>query len=480
MLISHRHKQSSRECSLGKEPLPRAPIAPPVGCVPPDGTLSPCARPIKRLRWWIGGLLFCSTIINYIDRQTLSVLAPFLKEDYHWTNEDYALIVIAFRCAYAIGQTLLGRFVDYVGTRTGLSVTVFSYSLVATLTSLVAVFTSPVAVLRGFVVFRFLLGMAESPNWPAATKAVSEWFPKRERGWAVALFDSGSSIGAAIAPLMVIGLYLGTGRRWWPAFIATGLLGFVWLVFWRKLYFPPEEHPRISEAEKQVIVADKRECGEVETLAGPSKARWIDLLKLPQTWSIIAARALTDPVWFFIADWFVLYLVQEKHFDPQNTLMAVWIPFVAVDLGNFAGGGVSSWLIRCGWSVATARKAVIVFGAVGMTALIPAIHATGLFAIAGYFAIATFSYACCCTMILVLPSDLFKSECVASVSGMSGTAAGVITVVLTYVIGGVSARYSFAPILYAGSTIALIGATVVLWLLRPATTETERRILKNM
>ena len=157
-------------------------------------------RPIRNLRWWIGGLLFASTVINYLDRQTLSVLAPFLKEEYRWSNEDYALIVIAFRVAYTFGQTASGRLIDRIGTRIGLTLSVAFYSVEAMLTALASG-------LGSFSFFRFRLGAGESANWPGATKAVSEWFPRRERGWAVALFDSGSSIGGAIAPLLVIGLY---------------------------------------------------------------------------------------------------------------------------------------------------------------------------------------------------------------------------------------------------------------------------------
>src|SRR4026207_1606284 len=171
-------------------------------------------KPISNLRWWIGGLLFASTVINYIDRQTLSVLGPYLKTQYQWNNQDFATIVIAFRVAYSIGQTVAGRLIDRIGTRKGLTITVIWYSIAAMLTALAGG-------LRSFACFRFLLGAGESANWPAATKAVSEWFPKRERGWAVALFDSGSSIGGAIAPLLVIGLYHYFDKAWRPTFIIT-------------------------------------------------------------------------------------------------------------------------------------------------------------------------------------------------------------------------------------------------------------------
>lgn len=406
-------------------------------------------------------MLFASTVINYIDRQTLSVLAPFLKTQYGWTNEDYALIVIAFRVAYAIGQTVLGRFMDRVGTRLGLTITVTWYSIVAMLTSLATG-------LRSFAFFRFLLGMGESANWPAATKAVSEWFPKKERGWAVALFDSGSSIGAAIAPSLVIWLYHSFGD-WRPAFLITGTLGFLWLIVWRMMYYRPEEHPRISQDELKMILADRDVPDSVETTLAPvtneARPSWWTLLRYRQTWGIIVARAMTDPVWFFIADWFMIFLV-SKGFSPEDTLVAFWIPFVAADLGNFAGGGFSSYLIKRGWPVGRARKAVVAFGAIGMTMLVPTVFVSSLFAIAGLFALATFAYATFCTMVLVFPSDLYHSDSVATVSGLSGTAAGALTILSTFLIGWIADHYTFTPILIAASAFPLIGAVLVFVLIR--------------
>jgi ACS family hexuronate transporter-like MFS transporter len=421
-------------------------------------------RPIKHLRWWIGGLLFTSTVINYIDRQTLSVLAPYLKIQYHWNNEEFALIVIAFRVAYSVGQTISGRIIDRVGTRKGLTITVIWYSVAAMLTSFAVG-------LRSFASFRFLLGAGESANWPAATKAVSEWFPKRERGWAVALFDSGSSIGGAIAPLLVIGLYKYFGG-WRPAFVVTGTLGFLWLVVWRLLYYAPEAHPRISENEREMIMKDRREQELAETRTGP-RAGWKDLLRLPQTWGIIAARTMTDPIWFFITDWFAIYLV-AKGINPEQGHLAFWIPFVAADLGNFFGGGLSSRLIQRGWPVLRARKAVVIFGGLGMALLIPTVFTSNLFALAGLFAISTFAYASFSTMALVLPSDLYRSDSVATVSGMSGTGAGLGTIISTYLIGYVSDRYSFEPILIAASLVPLVGMVLVLLLIRdPRTARAE-------
>ena len=416
-------------------------------------------RPIPHLRWWIGGLLFASTVINYIDRQTLALLAPYLKQDYHWTNTDYANIVIGFRVAYSIGQTLSGRLLDRVGTRRGLTFSVLWYSLVSILTSLAKGFYS-------FATFRFLLGAGESANWPGATKAVSEWFPKRERGLATALFDSGSSVGGAIAPFIVLAVYFRWGLR--PAFVLPGLLGFLWLIAWRRMYHPPQEHPRISEAERRMILADTQDSG-VE--AGKARLAWRNLLKLPQTWGTIIAKGLTDPVWFFVTDWFPIYLV-AKGIPLKSGLLAVWVPFIASDLGNFFGGGASGYLIKRGWPLGAARKALVVFGGIGVLLLIPTIFVVKLWAITALFALATFSYASFSTIANVLPADLFTSESVASVSGLSGTGAGIGTIIAFKLIGTftdarqAAATHSFDPIVVVAGMVPFIAMILVLLLVR--------------
>jgi ACS family hexuronate transporter-like MFS transporter len=265
---------------------------------------------------------------------------------------------------------------------------------------------------------------------------------------------------------LVIGLYKYFGG-WRPAFVITGTLGFLWLGLWRMLYYPPESHPRIGAAEREMILRDRIEMKEDDDHS-QQQARWRDLIKLPQTWAIIAARTMTDPVWFFITDWFAIYLV-SKGINPEQGLLAFWIPFVAADLGNFFGGGLSSWLINRGWPVIKARKAVIVFGGLGMTLLIPTIVTSGLLSLAALFAVSTFAYASFSTMALVLPSDLYSSKSVATVSGMSGTGAGVGTIISTYLIGYVSDHYSFEPILITASLIPFVGMILVLALIRPRT-----------
>jgi len=407
------------------------------------------------MRWYVAALLFLSTVVNYIDRQTLSVLAPHLKTEFGWTNADFAWIVIAFRIAYGGGQMFSGRLLDRIGTRAGLSLTVVCYSTIAALTSLATG-------LRSFAAFRFLLGAAESANWPGATKAVAEWFPRRESGWAVALFDSGSSVGGAIAPVLVLAIFQVFGS-WRPAFIVTGALGFAWVALFYTTYRTPDERPdnevRLTAFAKATAVKKPDATDESRSLP------YGTLLRLPQTWGIVVGKALTDPVWFFITDWFAIYLV-SRGFRLEDSLLAFWVPFLAADLGNFCGGGCSSALIARGWPVGSARKVVICASAAGMTLLVPAAYATSLVGLTACLATATFSYAALSTMILNLPADIYPSGSVASISGLSGSGAGVGTVLATYVTGIVADQYSFRPVLIVASAIPIVAAAAILVLVR--------------
>jgi ACS family hexuronate transporter-like MFS transporter len=429
-------------------------------------------KPISSLRWWIGGLLFASTVINYIDRQTLSVLAPYLQLEYHWTNTDYAKLAIAFRVAYSLGQSAFGKMIDRIGTRRGLTVTVICYSMISMATSLARGFYS-------LMTFRFLLGAGESANWPAATKAVSEWFPKRERALATALFDSGSSIGAAVAPLIVLGIYFRWG--WRPAVAIPGVLGFLWLIAWRWLYYPPESHSRISPQEREMIAADRQ---ELESRTEAVRPRWRDLLKLPQTWGTIIAKTSTDPVFFFITEWFPIYLV-AKGIELKSSLLTVGIPFVVADAGSFFAGWLSGYLVRRGRSLSFARKLPIVYGGIGMTLLIPTIFTTNKYVIALLFSIVTFTYAGFTIMANTLPSDLFESGSVASVSGLGGTGTGFGTIVAFFLVGRVSdarkamGTHSFDPIAIVLGIIPFIGMILVLLLVRN-NEATERGLVRRI
>ncbi len=411
-------------------------------------------RRTRYLRWWIASLLFASTVINYIDRQTLSVLAPFLKQEYQWSNTDFATVLIAFRIAYTIGQAASGRALDWLGTRWGLALSVAFYSLIASLTSLARGIVS-------FRVFRFLLGIGESANWPGATKAVSEWFPAKERGWAVAMFDSGSSIGGVIAPFLVLYIYK-TFNSWRPAFIITGCLGFLWILAWLSIYRPPDEHPGITPEELQKI---RHGRGSETGANNLPNVRWAQLLGYRQTWGIMLARFLLDPYWFMVAEWFALYLM-SKGFQIEQSVLGFWAPFLGADLGNFFGGALSSWWIARGWAVGKARRTVFLVLGPSMLILIMAVYTSSYMIMILLFAYATFAYAACSTMFLAAPADVFHSRAVGSVSGVSGTAAGIGTLISTYLIGVVTDRISFQPVIIAASIIPCLATAVFVLMVR--------------
>lgn len=421
---------------------------------------------IRHLRWWIGGTLFACTIINYIDRQTLSALAPILKQEYAWTNTDFASILIAFRIAYTLMQGVGGRLLDWLGTRRGLSLTVIFYSVVAVL-------TATARGIAGFRFFRFLLGAGEGPNFPGAAKAVSEWFPGKERAWAVAMFDSGTSVGGAVAPFLALYAYRYFGS-WRPVFIVTGCLGFIWVLWWRWLYHPPSKHPRITPEELEYIQGGQ----PVEEEAQMPAAGWSRLLRYRQTWGIMMGRFLLDPYWFFISDWFAVYL-SSKGFRLEQSILGFWVPFLGADLGNFFGGGLSSWWISRGWSVGKARRTVLLIFGPSMLVLVPAAFTDNYLALVLLFGYTSFAYAACSTMFLSLPADVFQSRAVASVAGLGGTTAGIGTLISTYLIGRVTDRFSFQPVVIAASIIPCLATAIFVALVRRSARPDPHRILTD-
>ena len=421
----------------------------------PDRNAPPTRGTIPYLRWWVGGLLFSVTVINYIDRQTLGALAPILKQEFHWTNQDYADILNAFRIAYTIMQAVFGRLLDLMGTRQGLGLSVLLYSIIAAATALAQGKLS-------FAFFRFLLGGGEAANNPGGSKAVAEWFPARERAWAVALFDSGSSIGGAVAPLIVVGIHKYFGS-WRPAFLITASLGFLWFLAWRWLYHLPEEHPHISPGELAYIQSERP--SDPTDAAPQARVTWRKLLCRRQTWGIVLGRFLLDPYWFFMAEWFALYL-KSKGFSMEASALGFWAPFLGADLGNFFGGGLSSWLIRRGWAVGRARRTVLWFFGPSMVVLALTTQTNNYYWLLLLFAYTSFAYACCSTMFLTLPTDVFPSRAVASVMGMGGTGAGLGALISTYLIGRFSETLSFKPIILAASVIPCIATLCFVTLVR--------------
>jgi len=423
-------------------------------------------RPIRHLRWWIGGLLFAMTVINYIDRQTLNVLAPILKKEHQWSNSDFALILISFRVAYTVMQSVNGRLLDRFGTRLGLTVSVIFYSVVQML-------TTTVKGLASFCTFRGLLACGEAANNPGSTKAVSEWFPEKERAWAVALFDSGSSIGAAVAPFLVLWVYHRFGD-WRPVFLVSGSLGVLWLIAWRGFYHKPEEHPRLAPAELEHIQRGRATSTATDSTLPP--VRWPRLLRYRQTWGLLLGRFLIDPYWFFVGDWFALYLA-SKGFNLEQSVLGFWAPFLAADIGNFFGGGLSSWWIKRGWPVGRARRAVLLVFGPSMLVLAGAAFTSNYALLLALFAYATFAYAACSTMFLSLPADVFHTRAVGSVSGMGGTAAGIGTLITTFFIGQVTDKFSFQPVVIAASIVPCIATLAFVTMVRASKQEDPNKVL---
>jgi ACS family hexuronate transporter-like MFS transporter len=405
------------------------------------------SRPrIRHLRWWLAGLLLAATVINYLDRQTLSVLAPLLRDLFRMSNTDYSRVVFAFMLAYTVMQSGSGRILDGLGTRRGFSLTILWWSAAAMLHA------AANSALH-FGLCRFLLGLGEAGNWPGGVKAVSEWFPARERAFAIGLFNSGSCLGAVVAPPLVS--WIALTWSWRVAFLLTGALGFLWLVAWVILYRRPEEHPWVTEEERAHILSDAEG-------AESGKVRWLELFRYRQAWGLVLARMLADPVWWFYVFWLPEYLRRERDFSLAMIGYFAWIPFLTADLGNFVGGGLSSWLVKRGWPVLRARKAVMFWSAAVMIVALPAVlTASGAWAVA-LISVATLAYSSWAANILTLPADLFPREVVASVSGLSGTGAGIGGMTFTLIVGAVVDRFSYVPVFTAAALMPLAAATIIL------------------
>jgi len=427
----------------------------------PDGRLastqsesSPAAR-TGRLRWWIVWTLFFSTVTNYISRQTFSVLSPAIVAEFHFTHTDLARILGAFQISYALTWLVGGVILDAIGTRLGLALAVIFWSLVNVLTG----FAHSLA---GFAAFRFLLGIGEGFNWPGASKTVAEWFPARERSVAVAIFDSGSSVGGAIAALSLPFIALRFG--WRVAFLASGLLGFVWLAVWLRVYHPLESHPRVTPAESALILAGR---DAPQQSGGVGVRRWLNLVRDRNVWAVVLGRALTDPIWWFYVFWLPQYLSDARGFSLKQIAAFAWIPFVAADIGNFTGGLLSGYCIRRGLPVLRARTLVCIVSCVPILAGIPAAGVHSVYLALALICIALWGYASWSTMGLTLPSDLFPQDVVATVTGLSGLAAGLAGTAFTLAVGALVDRFSYAPAFLAAGLLPLFATASILVLIRP-------------
>lgn len=415
---------------------------------------SSTSRPTGKLRWWIVWTLFLSTIINYISRQTFSVLAPLITAQYHLTHTDLAKILGAFQISYALTWLLGGIFLDIVGTRIGLGLAVVFWSLVNMLTGFASSIFS-------FAVCRFLLGIGEGFNWPGASKTVAEWFPSQERSLAVAIFDSGSSVGGAIAALIIPLIALRFG--WRSAFMFSGMLGFVWLILWLRIYYPLDRHPQVTAEETSYIRSGQLAPA---TSKDTGTQRWLTLLRDRNVWGIVLGRALTDPIWWFYIFWLPQYLSDARGFSLQRIALFAWMPFIAADIGNFTGGFLSGYCIRRGLSVVQARTWVCAVSCLPILAGIPAASVHSVYTALALICFALWGYASWSTMGLTLPSDLFPQDVVATVTGLSGLAAGLAGAVFTFAVGILVDRFSYKPAFLAAGLLPVLATACILLLIR--------------
>lgn len=389
-------------------------------------------------------LVFVATLINFIDRLTVTVLAPVIVDDLKLTNQQYGAIATWFLVAYTASHALSGRLYDHIGVKRGLSFSIVLWSLAA-----MAHATARSA--AGLSVFRFLLGLGEAGNWPAAAKVAAEWFQPRQRALAMAIFNSGAALGSVIAPPFIVFLQLRFG--WQATFVVTGSLGFAWLILWLWAYQPAAQHRWITEG-------DRGELPPNAVRAKPSPYR--DLVRRKQTWGIIAARCFTDPAWWLYLTWLPLYLNRVHGLDLKQIAWAAPIPYLAADVGSFAGGGGAAWLMSRGWSINRARKTLILVGASMMCAGIGIIWAKSLAGALFFISLVTFGFQAWVNNVQTLPSDYFRQSNVAAVAGLGGMGAGVGSVAFMQLTGWLVDRAGYSPVLAIAAAMPAIGTLALL------------------
>ncbi|WP_394839053.1 MFS transporter [Pendulispora rubella] len=403
------------------------------------------ARPSRR-RWLVIGLIFVVTLINYLDRLTVSVLAPVITEAMKLSNLQYASLATWFLLAYTLSQSLSGRIYDRMGIRRGFTLSVVVWSLSAMAHAFVRG-------LGGLSVLRFCLGLGEAGNWPGAAKVVAEWFPVRERAFAMAIFNSGAAIGSIVAPPLIVWLQLTYG--WQGAFLVTGGLGFCWLMAWWALY-RPNESP----------VAAPVKAGVVPSKSDEEAPKWLALLRKKEVWAIVLGRVLVDPVWWLYISWLPLFLYKVHGFDLKKIGLFAWVPYLAADAGSLVGGLASGYLVKRGWRVQNARRATIAFGALLMPAGILAARSESPFSALALIGLVLFGFQVWINNVQTLPSDWFSSKTVASVAGLGGTGAGIGSMMFLLLTGWVVDHFGYTPILTAAGLLAPVG-TLLMFALFP-------------
>jgi len=400
---------------------------------------------IGNFRWVICALLFFGVTKNYMDRNVLGVLNVTLQHQFGWNEIDYSNLVVAFQAAYGLGMLVVGRLIDRLGTRLGYALAMIFWSVASMGTALGSSFLS-------FAIFRFALGFGEAAVFPASLKAVAEWFPKKERALATGIFNAGTNIGAILTPLVVPWIVLRWG--WRAAFLGIGALGFVWLAFWLGIYRKPEEHARVSPAELNYIRSDPAEP--------TGKVRWASLLGLRQTWAIVLAKFLIDPVWWFYLFWVPDFLQTKHGLALKGLGLPIMVIYLISDAGSVADGWISSSLIKRGRTINAGRKIAMLACAIGVIPVVFAYRVESTWA-----AVLLIGFAAACHQgfsanLFTLPSDMFPTRAVGSVVGIAGMAGAFGGLLIATLVGHVlqwTGSYMI-PFLIAGSAYLLALACI--------------------
>lgn len=387
-------------------------------------------------------LLFLATTINYVDRQIIGLLKPILEVEFHWTETDFAHIVMAFTAAYAIGLILMGRVIDKIGTRLG-------YSLIIIIWSVAGMFHAIARSALHFSLARIGLGLGEAGNFPAAVKTVSEWFPKKERGLATGIFNSGTSVGVVMALIIVPWILNRFG--WHEVFWITGAFGFVWLIFWLKFYNLPSREKRLSAEEYSLILKGQENEGEVKGIV--REIKWYKLFTFRQTWAFITGKALIDPIFWFFLFWLPSYFSSTYHLDLKKPSLELMIIYAATTVGSIGGGYFSSFLISRGWPVMKARKSALFIFALLELTIIFAQFTTAAWMAVGIISLAVAVHQAWATNIFTIASDMFPTEAVSSVVGIGGMAGAVGGILFPVLIGYLLDSFKAAGNLVGGYNI---------------------------
>ncbi len=411
-------------------------------------------KPLNNLRWWIAGLVFLSTVINYVDRQTLAVLMPRLSKELGLSNTDYGLISNAFLLPYTAMYIISGLLIDRYGTK-------LIYGVAAVWWSVAAMLHAVTSSVFGFSTVRFLLGTAESANFVGAQKVAAEWFPPKDRGTLNGWVQAGTVTGAIITPPAVI--WLADRYGWRSAFLFTGALGLIWAVAWFWFYHLPEHHPRISAEELALINPAETVTVSSSDALAPSH-KWLDFLRYPQTWGLLLARVISDPVWWFYLFWLPKYLTEQQGLSEQRMSYVVWIPYLISDIGSIAGGWYSGKLIARKLGTVASRKSVMLVSAglmpLGLLLLLRPSTPLSLLLIS----VVLGAHSAWKTNLVTLTVDIFPRNVVGTVHGIVATGGGIGGALFTSLAGVVIDNYSYTPLLVLMGVLHPLAYLCVRWL----------------